>query len=374
MADRDPIYVEISPLLNRHLLTGIGRFAGRLVEALARLAPLRLVNTIGGDHARSMRLSGALPLGFEIPVTAADLPPADHDVGRWARRLVQRRLRPHDHRLAARCGGVYTMLRPPERHFRREVGILYDFTPLLLPWAHVPETKEHFGRLFAATSALCDGAVAISRSTKADARWLCALPNERVVVGYPGPSLCAHAHAEPEAIPRSRHIILVVSTLEPRKNGPFLLDWFRKTQALPADTELWWVGPPGWLTNHGQLHAGDRPVRFLGMVSDRRLCQLYKQAAFSIYPSVYEGFGFPVLDSLLHGTPVVCSYNSSLQEFDGPGVFFFDAADGASLDAACRELCGRLPIPLDIEALRARFSWDALARAVAALCAGPLAA
>jgi glycosyltransferase involved in cell wall biosynthesis len=369
--DRDPIYVEISPLLNRRLLTGIGRFAGRLVEALARLAPLRLVNTIGGDHARNMRLSSVLPPGYEIAVTAGDLPPADHDVACWARQLVARRLRKHDPEFASKCGGVYTMLRPPERHFCREVAILYDFTPLLLPWAHVPETREHFGKLFAATSGLCDRAIAISRSTKTDARWLCALNNDQVVVCYPGPSLCVQAHAEPGAVTRCDNVILVVSTLEPRKNAQFLLDWYLETDVVDDRTELWWVGPDGWLAGRGrkaESAAGTRTIRFLGMVSDRRLCALYRQAALTIYPSLYEGFGFPVLDSLRHATPVLCSFNSSLAEFAGPGVFFFDARDPASLDAAYRDLWSQMPVTIDAEALRERFSWDAMARAVLEMC------
>src|SRR5205807_868553 len=100
----------------------------------------------------------------------------------------------HDGRRAAGCAGVFTLLRPPERHFRRELSILYDFTPLILPWTHVPDTCEHFGIFFSKSSGLCDKAVAISQSTKADADWLCAIPNEDVVVGYPGPSLCVKAH------------------------------------------------------------------------------------------------------------------------------------------------------------------------------------
>src|SRR5262249_23529499 len=141
----------------------------------------------------------------------------------------------------------------------------------------------------------------------------------------------------PDPVERRRNVIVVVSTLEPRKNGPFLLDWFRRTDALPADMELWWVGPDGWLAGGalGGTDARGRTIRFLGMVPDRRLCALYRQATFTIYPSLYEGFGFPVLDSLLHETPVVCSFNSSLQEFAGCGVMFFDPTDRASLDAAC---------------------------------------
>src|SRR5262244_2725988 len=106
-----PLYVEVSPLLGRHL-AGIGRFAARLVEALARLTPLRLVNTIQGEHARNMRLSNLLRCGQEIAVTDTELPSADPDLARWARRLFDRHPRPHDARLAGRCAVVYTMLRP----------------------------------------------------------------------------------------------------------------------------------------------------------------------------------------------------------------------------------------------------------------------
>ena len=78
-----PTYVEISPLLVRQM-TGIGRFVARLVEALSRLTPLRLINTIQGEHADNMRLSNMLPCGQEIIVPRGSLPPADGDVFRSA--------------------------------------------------------------------------------------------------------------------------------------------------------------------------------------------------------------------------------------------------------------------------------------------------
>jgi glycosyltransferase involved in cell wall biosynthesis len=290
------------------------------------------------------------------------------------------------------------MVRPGERHFRRELGLLYDFTPLLMPDQHVPETRAHMGNFFTNHAGLCDKLVAISRCTKADAAWLCTRPAEDVVCCYPGPSLCVRAHAHPQAVERRPDVILVVSTLEPRKNAPFLFQWFLQTTALPADTELWWVGPCGWLLDvapgklqrcwnkmrqcaaaagrlaigqwarHGALTKGRR-IRLLGVVSDRRLCELYRQAAFTIYPSLYEGFGFPVLDSLHHGTPVVCSYNSSLQEFGGPGVYYFDAGDAASLDEACRHVQSAPLAAAPRDDLERRFSWDHLAQQVIDLCA-----
>ena len=141
--------------------------------------------------------------------------------------------------------------------------------------------------------------------------------------------------------------------------------------------ELWWVGAQAWWTSQELLTKLKRrrdgrrggQIRLLGKVSDRRLCELYQQATFTIYPSLYEGFGLPVLDALTHGTPVVCSYHSSLQELAGPGVFYFDPCDSATLDEACRDLLAAQPVTIDTERLRERFSWGKLAQTVKALCA-----
>jgi glycosyltransferase involved in cell wall biosynthesis len=356
----DPIYVDIGPLQEKRL-AGIGRFVARLVEALARVRPLRLFTS---ERERC------------IPIIEGELPLCDTGIEAWAKDLLRRPRRRLDGRLARRSAAVYTALRPAERYFRRELGILYDFTALLLPWTHAEETRTHFSNFFAQTSAQCDQLVAISHSTKRDARWLCASVNDRVSVGYPGPSLCAQRHAHPDKVVRRADVALVVSTLEPRKNAPFLLDWFATTKAPPGEMELWWVGPVGWwstrelivgLKNRRRGYRGER-IKLLGVVSDHKLCELYQQAAFTIYPSLYEGFGFPVLDSLWHGTPVLCSLNSSLSEFAGPGVFFFDPCDPNSLDAACHKMRASLPVTIDHDVLRKRYSWEALARTVVDLC------
>ncbi len=367
-----PIYVEASVLLTPHL-TGIGRFAARLVEALARLRPVRLINTIQGEHARNMKLSRALLCGQEVEVSGVDLPAADTDVDWWVRRLFHRPHLRHDPQFAKRCAILYTMLRPAERHFRTELCLLHDFTAVIMPNAHVSETKEHFGRLFTSHASLCDKLVANSYSTRADAAWLCSVPNDDVVVGYPGPTLCIHQHAHTAPVARSHNIFLVVSTLEPRKNGKFLLRWFLNTDVLPPDAELWWAGPRGWLCDFSKWRkksgGKQRVVRFLGMVPDRRLCELYQRAACTVYPSLYEGFGFPVLDALRHGAPVLCSLNSSLKEFAGPGVFYFDPCDQASLDDAYCRYLENARVTIQRDDLDNRFSWTGLARKVVSLAA-----
>ena len=189
-------------------------------------------------------------------------------------------------------------------------------------------------------------------------------------MAYPGPSQCLTEHAHQGPVVRRKNAMLIVGTREPRKNGDFLLDWFLHTSVLPEDYELWWAGPEGWLWE-GPQAAADNPrfsrVKFLGMVSDAELCRLYREAAFTVYPSMYEGFGFPVLDSLLHDTPVLASYNSSLVELEGPGVFYFDPCDSASLDDAYRQMIDAGPIAINHDVLRQRFRWDTVARTMLSL-------
>jgi glycosyltransferase involved in cell wall biosynthesis len=358
--------------LTRHL-TGIGRFVARVIEALSRHRDIRLVNTVQGEHARNMRLSNALRVGQEIIVPKGSMPGADPDVRGWTRALLRGPLRKHDRRMARDCPILYTMLRPGERRFRRELGVLYDFTTMIMPELHVPETLDHFGRLYCSQAALCDNLVAISNSTMDDATWLCSCPHNAVVTSYPGPSLCVKEHVHEGQVERRSNAIIVVSTLEPRKNSSFLFRWFLNTRVLNADTELWWVGPRGWLLDRllprRQCGQRGRKIKLVGVVSDRELCRLYREATFSVYPSLYEGFGFPVLDSLRHGTPVAASFNSSLQEFAGPGVHYFDPCDGASLDRACQALLSAGRSTTQRADLEKRFSWDLMAENILALCA-----
>src|SRR5207245_10765655 len=70
---------------------------------------------------------------------------------------------------------------------------------------------------------------ALPISTKEDSGWLSRLPGKDVAVGYPGPSLCVQGHLHPGPVARKDRVILVVSTLEERKNAPFVLDWFLNT-------------------------------------------------------------------------------------------------------------------------------------------------
>lgn len=342
-----PIYLEAS-LFETTKLTGITRYTARLAMAIGARAPLRFF--VGGEVFQ-------LPRGFDWS--------QDQDPGRWVRR-VWRSPRVPMGRPPEGSVGIYCAIRPLEKRFPREISVLHDFTPLLLPEAHLQQTKTAFGHYFCNCLPQSDLALADSYSTKADAAWLTPMDPSKVVVAYPGPSMCVGRHLHRRKVERRADVGLVVSTVEPRKNARFLIDWFRTSAVLPPKMELWWVGGRGWLTSKKAIQeleqAGSgRSIKFLGYVSDKALCKLYQQAGWSIYPSLYEGFGLPVLDALRHGTPVLTSGNSSLREFAGPGVHLFDPCDLASLDRAWQQLQSSTDAEIPLAKLDRQYNWDRIA-------------
>ncbi len=344
-----PVYFDANPLSDHHL-TGIGRYTARLALAMAAHRPLRFF----------------FPNSHEVIVPPDKISwSPDQDLGTWARALMQGGRAP----LGTPPKGsvcVYCLLRPEERMFDHEVSVLHDLTPGLLPHTHAESTRGMFNGFWAKTLPSSDIALCVSHSTAADASWLSAIDPNRLVVAHSGPSLCVGKHGHPRKVKKRPEIGLVVSTIEPRKNPEFLFKWFHESTALPDNAELWWVGALGWILSKEDMKrfqkSSRRKIRFLGKVSDARLCKLYQQAGWSIYPSLYEGFGFPVLDSLRHGTPVLTSMNSSLREFAHKGVYFLDPYDASTVDDAWRQLQANGPGVVEREELERLYSWDNVAR------------
>ncbi|GAC1464100.1 MAG: hypothetical protein NVSMB9_02380 [Isosphaeraceae bacterium] len=353
MAGSSAVFVDVNPLAERHL-TGIGRYTARLALALARRSGGAVRFTSGDKEVIAPR-----GLGWS----------QDQDLGHWGRQVWHgRRVPLAEVDVPADSLAVYGCLREHVRRFPFEVSVLHDFTTLIVPHTHAEKTRHQFGEFFAETLLRSDAAVAVSRSTRADACWLCDFPPEKIAVAPSGPSLCVERHLDGTRVKRRANVGLVVSTLEPRKNADFLLDWFRQTDVLPEHSELWWVGRLGWLTSRRQLRQYQsmktRRVRFLGVVSDAALCRLYRTAGWSVYPTLYEGFGFPVLDALRHGTPVLTGYHSALRDFDHSADYLFDPVYPATVDDAWRkfEATGTSVAPPAM--LDDLYQWDNVARIV----------
>ena len=133
--------------------------------------------------------------------------------------------------------------------------------------------------------------------------------------------------------------ILCVCTIEPRKDHLTLL---RALATVPRAPLLVLAGGTGWRSRHilEQIRADENAgrVKYVGRVEDSLLPALYSGAMFSVYPSLYEGFGLPVLESMACGCPVLSSDSSSLPEVGGAAARYFRTGDAASLSSQLKEL------------------------------------
>jgi glycosyltransferase involved in cell wall biosynthesis len=136
---------------------------------------------------------------------------------------------------------------------------------------------------------------------------------------------------------------LSVGTIEPRKNHGRLLDAYRILKGKGAALmPLVLVGGKGWLMEHfEELMTGLEPGRDIilpGYTSESDLHWLFSNCFGFIYPSLFEGFGMPVLEALTCGAPVLCSNSSSLPEAAGNGALLFDPLDTNGIVAAMERL------------------------------------
>jgi alpha-1,3-rhamnosyl/mannosyltransferase len=197
-----------------------------------------------------------------------------------------------------------------------------------------------------------------------------AAGKERVILEAAAPP--AHVADGAEAAARlglERPFVLSVGTLEPRKNlGRLVEAWSRLPDALRREHTLALVGARGWELDEvlAPVRASGDDIRMTGFVSDEDLAALYAGCAVFAYPSLYEGFGLPVLEAMQQGAPVLCSSSSSLPEVGGDAVVYVDPRDAGSIATVLERLLrdpgerARLAAAGPVRA--AQFSWDETAR------------
>jgi glycosyltransferase involved in cell wall biosynthesis len=168
---------------------------------------------------------------------------------------------------------------------------------------------------------------------------------------------------------RERPYVLTVGTLEPRKNLELLIDaWASLPESARGDHELLIVGPRGWQEEAILRRAGGRSgdVRVLGLTPDPELAALYRGCTLFAYPSLYEGFGLPVIEAMACGAPVVTSNASSLPEVAGDAARLVDPHSLDELAAAIAELLGDEGARRELARLgpaqAASYSWERTAR------------
>jgi glycosyltransferase involved in cell wall biosynthesis len=193
--------------------------------------------------------------------------------------------------------------------------------------------------------------IAVSRFTRGELIELLHVPEDRIRVI---PNAVEDTFTQ-DGPAESGEYVLAVGTLEPRKNLDRLVKAVRRTH-----TELRIVGARGW----GGIAVGGNGVRWLGEVSDAELARLYRGAACVAYPSLYEGFGIPVLEAMACGAPVVTTRGTAMEEVADGAAVLVDACDPKEIaDGIARAVTDRKTlVAKGLERARA-FRWDAVAAA-----------
>ncbi len=264
----------------------------------------------------------------------------------------------------------------PALHPRRSVVTVHDLGYLHFPNAH---TRFQRGYLDLSTRWNARAAVRViadSQATKDDLIARYHTPADQIVVAHPGidPALRrvedeAHVHSVKTKYGIDGEYLLHVGTLQPRKNLSRLIKAYHL--AKPPHT-LVIAGKKGWLYDNlfkqVERLGLARRVIFAGYVADADKPALISGATALVFPSLYEGFGFPAVEAMTCGTPVVCSNTSSLKEIAGEAALLVNPTDTDDLAAAIRYITANADLRHTLiergHAQASRFTWEACARIV----------
>lgn len=252
--------------------------------------------------------------------------------------------------------------------------IRQEFGPVRLPFRHAAGRAIRT-RTLPAQARRARRVITISQASRRDLVRLLHLDGERLRVIPQGISeqlapaadaRAVRAALRAEGLPVPERYVLAMGALDPRKNGPFLMRGFARVHAEHPDVALWVVGverpaeyplpftqSPDWLHVHG-------------FVSRAVLVRLLQGALAFAYPSLYEGFGLPVLEAMACGVPVLSSDSSSLPEVVGEAGLLFDPHNEEQLACALRQVLTdpglRERLTLAASGQVARYSWGETAR------------
>jgi len=361
------IYIDVSAAVHRR--AGLGRYAESLARALVRRSRDDRPHALFYNRER-----GIEPLvGLEhLPTSTVALGYKPWRMLVWLGQLT-------------RVG--FDRLVPEGRLFHATEHLLLPLrsVPTVLTvhdliFRHLPEHHKMLNRWYLnwALPLYCRRAthiIAISECTRRDLTAAYDVDPEKVsVIHEAADPRFAPQTAERVTAARQRYglperYLLFVGTIEPRKNLTRLLHAFEILRLEGLTDGLVVVGKRGWLYGDFFAELEQSPVResviLPGYVPDEHLPAVYAGAQALAFPSLYEGFGLPVLEAMACGTPVACSRTSSLPEVGGEAALYFDPVSADTIQETLRRLLSdaELSAKLATEGYEqaARFSWDRVA-------------
>ena len=340
------IVVDVSPL--SHPRTGIGNYIRGSLAGMAAAAGDR--HEVVAFGPTSVKGPDAIRAALDgIPVTEKLIRlPASH-----ALRTAWSRLGglPVERFVGALDAFVFSEWMYPAQRRGVRATVFHDLVPFHHPEWCTPRTVSMHTRKARHAAETCDVVFANSHFTAADLVDVLGVDEGRIVPALPG--LADGLEPDGEAADLGGPAILALGTIEPRKNLARLVEAWR---LLGGELGLVLAGGEGW---------GDRPdladprIQRLGYVPDEEIARLYRGAAVFAFPSMFEGFGMPIVEAMACGTPVVASTHASLDEACGDAAIRVDPLDAESIASGIREALARRDelVPLGL-AHAARFSWE----------------
>jgi glycosyltransferase involved in cell wall biosynthesis len=243
---------------------------------------------------------------------------------------------------------------------RRRVVTVHDLTYKRFPELLQKETLDNLEAHMTRELARADAVICVSQSTRRDLLAFYDVDPSRAFAIHSGLGTST-APAAMDELP-SRYL-LFVSTIEPRKNLGVLLDAFAKLRAGGYDGSLVVVGKIGWKSKEIAPRLREPGIVHLDYVDAARLATVYQRAEAFVFPSIYEGFGFPLLEAMAFGVPAIAARSSSLPEVGGDAALYFDDLDGlvSQLKRVTSEAALREELIALGHAQVAKFRWDVCA-------------
>jgi len=254
------------------------------------------------------------------------------------------------------------------------VTTVYDIAHLYFPFCYTRRTRAYLNRLLPRSIRQSDLLIAISESTKNDIIDHFGIPPEKVHVVHGGVDPVYRTIEDEERLEEVRKayrikgdFILTVGGITPRKNLIRLIRAFKMLRDdRKIDCQLVIVGKKGWLYEGVFKEAAasglEDSIIFCDYIPKDHLLYLYNAAAVFAYPSLYEGFGLPILEAMACGCPVVASNRSSMPEVCGKAALLIDPEDVEGLSEALFKAVTDSPLREDLikEGYKQveKFSWE----------------